>query len=68
MITGTNIAVEVASGTDVTLLSPTIVVSEGATVAPTSGTAKDFTNPVEYVVTAEGGATKTYTVTVTLAE
>lgn len=66
-IEGTEISVEVASGTDVTSLSPTIVVSEGATVAPTSGTAKDFTNPVEYVVTAEGGGTKTYKVTVTVA-
>lgn len=67
-ITDTAIAVEVAHGTDVTALTPTIVVSTGATVSPASGVAKDFTNAVSYVVTAANGtSTKTYTVTVTVA-
>lgn len=67
-ITGTAIAVEVAHGTDVTALTPTIVVSTGATVSPASGTAKDFTNAVTYTVTAANGtSTKAYTVTVTVA-
>ena len=69
VITDTAIAVEVANGTDVTKLKPTIVVSKDATVSPKSGTQKDFTNPVTYTVTAEDGTTKTvYTVTVTVAE
>lgn len=68
VITDTAIAVEVANGTDVTKLKPTIVVSKDATVSPKSGTQKDFTNPVTYTVTAEDGTTKkTYTVTVTIA-
>ncbi len=43
--------------TDVTQLVPTIVVSEGATVEPASGVAQDFTNPVNYTVTAQNGTT-----------
>ena len=68
-IDGSNIAVEVPHGTAVTALTPTITVSEGATVSPTSGTEQDFTNAVTYTVTAEDGeTTKVYTVTVTVAE
>ena len=65
-ITGNNVAVTVPSGTDVTSLTPTIVVSPEATVSPASGTAQDFTSPVTYTVTAEDGTTATYTVTVTV--
>ena len=50
--------------TDVTQLVPTIEVSEGATVEPSSGVAQDFTNPVAYTVTAQNGTTAVYTVTV----
>ena len=50
--------------TDVTELVPTIEVSEGATVEPASGVAQDFTNPVNYTVTAQNGTTAVYTVTV----
>ena len=49
-------------GTDVTQLVPTIEVSEGATIDPTSGVAQDFTEPVDYTVTAINGTTATYTV------
>ena len=67
-ISGNSISLTVPYGTDVTALTPTITLSYGATVSPTSGTAKNFTNPVSYVVTAQDGATsKTYTVTVTIA-
>ena len=59
-----DITVTVPSGTDVTSLSPTVVVSPEATVSPASGTAQDFTSPVTYTVTAEDGSTATYTVTV----
>lgn len=62
------IAIEVGNGTDVTTLVPTIVVSPGAQVSPTSGVAVDFTNPVVYRVTAENMvAYKDWTVTVTVA-
>jgi photosystem II stability/assembly factor-like uncharacterized protein len=55
-------------GTDLTHLTPTITVSTGATINPTSGVAQDFTNSVPYVVTAQNGTTtRTWTVTVTLA-
>ena len=63
------IAVEVPYGTDVSALKPTITVSAGATVSPTSGTAKNFASAVDYTVTAEDTTTtKVYTVTVTVDE
>ncbi|MGB3850560.1 MAG: DUF5018 domain-containing protein [Tunicatimonas sp.] len=65
-ITGNDIAVTVPSGTDVTSLAPVIVVSDEASVSPASGTARDFTSPVTYTVTAEDGTTTDYTVTVTV--
>jgi len=46
---------EVATGTNVTALVPTIEVSENATISPESGVAQDFSNPVEYTVTAQNG-------------
>ena len=60
--------IEVANGTDVSNLTPTIGVSAGASVAPTSGTPQDFSSPVVYTVTAEDGTTtQQWTVTVTEA-
>lgn len=58
------IGVTLPAGTDVTALTPTIEISYFATVNPASGVAQDFTNPVEYTVTAENGTTQKYTVTV----
>ena len=52
-----------SEGTDLTHLVPEIVVSEGARVDPASGVAQDFTNPVQYTVTALNGTTAVYTVT-----
>ena len=52
-------------GTDVSSLVPTITVSDRATVSPMSGSSRNFTKPVKYVVTAEDKYTKKeYTVTV----
>ncbi len=65
-IDGTNIMAELPTGTDVTALSPTIEVSDEATVAPASGEAQDFSEPVTYTVTAEDGTTQEYTVTVSV--
>lgn len=57
--------VEVPKGTGLTALTPTIVVSSGASVLPASGSEQDFTSPVTYTVTAaDGETTQQYTVTV----
>lgn len=60
------IDVDFPVSTNVTSLSPTIEVSEGATIKPASGVAQNFTNPVKYTVTAEDGTKAEYTVTVTV--
>lgn len=60
------INIEVPAGTDVKSLTPTIIVSDKATVTPASGTQVDFTNPVVYTVKAEDGSTAAYVVTVTV--
>lgn len=59
--TNRTIVVTLAYGVSRTLLLP-MVTTTGASVSPLG--AQDFTNPVVYTVTAENGATKTYTVTV----
>ncbi len=64
--TAKTIAVDMSVGTNKTALVPIITLSAKASVAPASGAAQDFTNPVVYTVTAEDGTTKTWTVTVTL--
>ena len=50
------------AGTDVTHLTPTIIISNYATIEPKSGVTQDFTNPVYYTVTAMSGATAQYMV------
>jgi hypothetical protein len=61
------VSIEVAYNTTVTSLSPTITVYGTATINPTSGTARNFTNPVTYTVTAQdAGTTQVWTVTVTV--
>ena len=52
-------------GTALTSLSPTITVSADATIAPTSGTARNFTSAVTYTVTAQDAIEQIWTVTVT---
>ena len=61
------VAVEVVAGTTLTNLIPAIAVSSGATIAPASGVAQNFTNDFVYTVTAqEDGITpQGWTVTVT---
>lgn len=61
-ISGTTIALIVPEDADLTALTPTITVSEGATISPASGVAQNFSSAVSYVVTAEDTTTtKTYT-------
>lgn len=55
--------VNVPSTVDIRSITPTITVSEGATVTPNSGRVADFSEPVKYVV-RHGQQENTYTVTV----
>jgi leucine-rich repeat protein SHOC2 len=52
-------------GTNISGLLPEIVISPGAEVSP--NTAQNFTNPVDYTITAEDGSKVVYTATVTAA-
>ena len=56
----------VPSETDLTKLVPKIKVPSKAIIAPTSGVAQDFSQPVAYTVTAENGNSRTYYVVVNL--
>jgi len=60
--------IEVFTFKDVTSLSPEIVISDFATISPLPSEKIDFTNPVEYTVTAEDGSTKVYTIIVNKIE
>ncbi len=57
------IRLEFNAGTDITALIPEITISQGAIINPENGLKQDFTNPIEYTITAQDGVTKkTYTV------
>jgi len=56
----------VPSGTDVMHLVPTIMI-KGKSVRPTSDVAGDFSNPVIYTVSGQGGKTVEYAVTALVA-
>ena len=60
------ITIDVPAGTNVTALTPSITVSDKATVSPASGVKQNFTNPVTYTVKAEDGSTVNYMVTLTI--
>ncbi|GAA3654884.1 BspA family leucine-rich repeat surface protein [Flavivirga jejuensis] len=63
------VTIEVAFGTSLDGLTPTITLSEGASISPESGAALDFSNAVTYTVTAEDGTTRqAWIVDVTVAE
>ena len=66
-VSKTSISVTVPYATDVTALAPGITVSPDATVAPASGSSRDFTKPQSYTVTGKDGSTKAYSVTVNRA-
>lgn len=66
LISGTNIALTVPFGTDVTALAPTYTLSPGAACGKASGSSQNFTTPQTYSVT-EGAVTRDYIVTVTVA-
>ncbi|MFY0687681.1 MAG: VCBS repeat-containing protein [Cyclobacteriaceae bacterium] len=54
--------------TDLTVLTPTIEVSTGATISPASGTAQDFSSAVTYTVTAENGDTQAWIISVNVQQ
>ena len=56
------VVLDFPAGTDVSHLTPNIVVSTYATIEPESGVPQDFTNPVYYTVTAMNGSTALYMV------
>jgi len=59
-----NITVKVYELADITRLVPVVRVSPNASVSPAPGTTIDFTNPVQYTITAQDGSSKNVTVTV----
>ncbi|NLX63452.1 MAG: carbohydrate-binding domain-containing protein, partial [Clostridiaceae bacterium] len=62
---GKTISLTVPYGTNVTSLVPTIT-HTGASISPNTNVPQNFTNPVEYTVTAADSTTQKYTVTVTV--
>lgn len=69
-ITDDNVLAFIVPGTvDITAVAPEFEVTPGATIAPASGTRRDFTEAQKYTVTSQDGQwSKTYTVTITEAE
>jgi len=61
-IEGSDVFISLPAGTDATALVPTITISLAAAIDPSGGIAQDFTNPVDYTVTAEDGSTKVFSV------
>ncbi len=59
--------IEVVNGTNLTALTPTITISENATINPDTETEQDFSNPFEYTVTSENLDEQIWTVTVNVA-
>ena len=58
------VEIKVVSGTNISNLTPSITISDFASISPESGIPQDFTNPVEYTVTAENNDEQIWTVTV----
>src|ERR1700761_8498840 len=58
--TGNYIGIVVHAGTDVTALTPTITVTPGYTVNPTSGTTQNFSSAVAYIVSDVNGVQTAY--------
>ena len=63
-----NVEIEVANGTDLTMLTPTFTISASATASPASGTEGDYSSVVIITVTAEDGSTQDWEIDVTEAE
>lgn len=68
IIDGETIYAEVVYGTDVTELVPTVEISSDATILPEIGIVTDFSDAVNYTVTAQDGQVKSYEVTVKMLD
>jgi beta-xylosidase len=55
------IKLPVAEGTSLTSLAPSFSLASGSTISPASGTARDFTKPVTYTITASDGSKREWT-------
>ena len=64
VISGDNIIWTLPFHIDVTALAPTFTLSEWATCKPASGSARNFSTPQKYTVTAVNGSTRIYSVTI----
>jgi len=65
--TNYKIVLNVPYNTDLKNLTPSIIVSPGATVVPASNVSQDFTSPVTYIVTAQDGSVQSYEASVTVS-
>ena len=63
-INGSTIAIHVPASTDVKALAPVFELARFAKSEPASGTARDFTTPQIYKITAQDGSPRDYTVKV----
>ncbi|SDS48775.1 YD repeat-containing protein [Polaribacter sp. KT25b] len=66
---GSAITIDVPFGTDISAVTPTMVISDGATITPASGEVISFVDgeAMSFVVTAEDGVTtKEYSVTINI--
>jgi len=61
------VSLTVPFGTDVTALTPAIVISDKASINPNTNVVQNFTNPITYTVTAEDSSTQDYIATVLIA-
>ncbi|MEQ8475280.1 T9SS type A sorting domain-containing protein [Fulvivirga sp.] len=62
--TNHTVVIETVFGTDISSLSPTITVSDYASINPVSGATVDFSSPVVFTVTSEFGNTQDWTISV----
>ncbi|WP_420317500.1 DUF5018 domain-containing protein [Ekhidna sp.] len=65
--TAHTVVAEAVAGTDVSAITPTIGLSQNATISPDTGIEQDFTSAVTYTVTAEDGTTQDWEITITEA-
>ena len=56
----------VSATTNLSALVPSIVISNNATITPASGISQDFSNSMDYIVTAQDGSSKDYLVSVNI--
>lgn len=57
-------SISVPSGTNLKAIVLTLTLPTGATCSPLSGSVQDFTNPVNYTITAEDGSKQTFKITI----